>query len=73
MGLKQLFTPVKSIEPEEVKKFMAENREGTFTLLDVRQPGEYEEEHIPGSQLIPLPELHDSVKKLNPDKPVLIY
>lgn len=73
VSLKKLFTPVQSIEPEEAKKFMAENREGTFTLLDVRQPGEYEEEHIPGSRLIPLPELHDSVKKLDPDKPVLIY
>ena len=73
MGLKQLFKPVKSMEPEEAKQFMAENEEGTYTLLDVRQPGEYEEEHIPGAKLIPLPSLHDSVKELDPDKPVIVY
>jgi rhodanese-related sulfurtransferase len=73
MGLKQLFKPVKSFDAEEAKQFMAKNKEGTYTLLDVRQPGEYEEEHIPGARLIPLPLLHDSVKELDAEKPVIVY
>ena len=73
IGLKQLFAPVKSLEVEEVKDFFKNHREGSYTLLDVRQPGEYEKEHIPGSKLIPLPELNDRKKEIDSEKPVLIY
>ena len=73
IGLKQLFTPVKSLEVEEVKDFFKNHPEGAYTLLDVRQPGEYEKEHIPGSKLIPLPELDDRKKEIDSEKPVLIY
>jgi rhodanese-related sulfurtransferase/rubrerythrin len=73
ISLKKLFTPVKSIDSEEAKKFMAENEEGAYILLDVRQPGEYEGEHIPGAKLIPLPALKDGLKQLDSHKPVLVY
>ena len=46
---------------------------GTYTLLDVRQPGEYEKAHIPGSKLIPLPQLLNRMAELDPEKPVIIY
>jgi rhodanese-related sulfurtransferase len=69
----KLFTPVKSLEPDEVKKIMAGHREGTYALIDVRQPGEYEEEHIPGARLIPLPALADSFNELDPEKPTIVY
>lgn len=72
-GLKQLFAPVKSLEVEEVKDFFKNHQEGAYTLLDVRQPGEYEKEHIPGSKLIPLPELNDRKTEIDSEKPVLIY
>ncbi len=49
----KLFSPVKSLEPDEVKKMMARHREGTYALIDVRQPGEYEKEHIPGRPVDP--------------------
>jgi len=58
---------------EEAKAYMAEHEEGTFTLLDVRQPGEYENSRIPGAKLIPLPELADRLGELDPDKPVIPY
>ncbi len=41
---------------EEARAFIGERKIERFTLLDVRQPGEYESEHIPGAKLIPLPE-----------------
>lgn len=71
--LKKLFTPVSSMEAEEARAYLAQHPEGFFTLLDVRQPWEYEESHIPGARLIPLPQLHDSYKELDPNKPTLVY
>ena len=73
ISLKKLFTPVKSIDTQEAKNYMAEHEEGAYTLLDVRQPGEYESEHIPGAKLIPLPGLKDQLSQLDKQKPVLVY
>ena len=73
ISLKKLFTPVKSINVDEAKKFIAEHPEGAYTLLDVRQPGEYEGEHIPGAKLVPLPALKDGLRQLDSQKPVLVY
>jgi rhodanese-related sulfurtransferase len=44
-----------------------------FTLLDVRQPAEYEKKHIPGSKLIPIGELDKRLDEIDPNKPVLTY
>ena len=73
ISLKKLFTPVKSMNVDEAKKFIAEHPEGAYTLLDVRQPGEYEGEHIPGAKLVPLPALKDGLRQLDSQKPVLVY
>jgi rhodanese-related sulfurtransferase len=73
MKWKQFLTPVKSMETEEAKSFMAEHKEGTYTLLDVRQPGEYVKGRIPGAKLIPLPELPDRLGELDPEKPIIPY
>ena len=73
MRWKQLFTPVQSIEPDQAREFMAQHPEGSYTLLDVRQPGEYEQEHLPGARLVPLPNLTDALKELDPQKPVIVY
>ena len=73
MRWKQLLTPVRSMDTDEAKAYMAEQKEGTFTLLDVRQPGEYEKERIPGAKLVPLPELSDGIGELDPEKPVIVY
>jgi rhodanese-related sulfurtransferase len=73
MRWKQLFTPVESMEPDQARDFMARHPEGSYTLLDVRQPGEYEQEHLPGAKLVPLPNLTDSLKELDPQKPIIVY
>ena len=73
MKWKQFLTPVQSIETEKAKAYMAEHREGTFTLLDVRQPGEYEKDRIPGAKLIPLPELTNRLEEVDRGKPVIVY
>ena len=73
MKWKEFFKPVGNMTPEEARAYMAEHAEGSYTLLDVRQPGEYEESRIPGATLIPLPWLSDRLRELNPEKPVLTY
>ena len=70
---KKLFTPVQSINADETKALIAGQTEGAYTLLDVRQPGEYESEHIPGAKLIPLPDLNDGYSQLDSLKPVIVY
>jgi len=44
-----------------------------MTILDVRQPNEYEASHIPGAKLIPLPDLGSRLAEIDPQKPTLIY
>ena len=73
MFLKNFFTPVKTLEPEEVKNYIAQHPEGTYALIDVRQPGEYEKEHLPGARLIPLPDLGNSLDTLDTEKPTIVY
>lgn len=73
MGWKDYFKPTDAMTGEEAKAFIASHREGTYTLLDVRQPGEYEKSRIPGSLLIPLPELADRLGELDRSKPIIAY
>ena len=73
MRWKKLFTPVENFDADQAKAYMAEHDEGTYTLLDVRQPGEYEQSHLPGAKLVPLPQLSDRMEELDPEKPVVVY
>lgn len=73
LQLKKLFTPVSSMEAQEARDYLAAHPAGTYTILDVRQPGEYEEEHLPGARLIPLPQLADDYTQLNPEQPVIVH
>jgi rhodanese-related sulfurtransferase len=73
MRWKQFLIPVKSMGTEEAKTYLKEHREGTFTLLDVRQPREYDKTRIPGAVLIPLPELSNRLGRLDPEKPTIVY
>ncbi len=58
---------------DQARAFMKEHREGSYTLLDVRQEREYAKERIPGAKLIPLPQLSDRWEELDPQKPVIVY
>ena len=71
--LKRLFKPVKNMDADEAKAFIEKHEQGTFTILDVRQPGEYEEAHIPGTKLVPLPQLRDALDELDPESPTIVY
>jgi sulfur-carrier protein adenylyltransferase/sulfurtransferase len=59
--------------PDELKAYMLDRKEEDFLLVDVRQPQEYETEHLPGAQLIPLRELMDRMAELPGDKELVFY
>ena len=66
MGLADYFKTVDTMTPDEVRAFIEKHRPGDYNLVDVRQPKEYEQAHLPGSRLIP-------VAELDPAKPTIAY
>ncbi len=64
---------VKNMTTDDVKKYLDTHGVDEYNLLDVRQDWEYEEFHIPGASLIPLPELSDRMGEIAADKPTLVY
>ena len=73
MSIMDIFSSFTNLNADEFNSFTETNKEGSFTILDVRQPSEYEGARIPGSQLIPLPALNDRLPELDPEKPVIAY
>lgn len=73
MILGSLFKEVKSITPEEVRTIIKEKSADKYSLLDVRQPSEYEQGHIPGAELIPLAELQSNLDRFQPDRMTIVY
>jgi len=59
--------------PKEISTSQALNlRNAGAFILDVRQPEEWNEYHVPGSTLIPLGELESRVKELPRDKQIVV-
>jgi rhodanese-related sulfurtransferase len=73
MGIRDIFSSFTNMDTGQFQAFIDANKEGSFTLLDVRQPSEYESARIPGSQLIPLPTLNERLQELDSYKPVIAY
>ena len=73
MRWKQFLTPVKSINADQARDYMASKHLQELTILDVRQPNEYEKGHIPGAKLIPLPELSERLAEADPTKDTVVY
>jgi rhodanese-related sulfurtransferase/rubrerythrin len=73
MILGSFFQKAKSVLPDEVRTIIKEKSTSEYCLLDVRQPGEYEQGHIPGARLIPLTELQSNLKNIHPDRMTIVY
>ena len=75
--IEMLGVPVHMVTMEQTvalaRQFMADKPSEDFTILDVRQPNEYESGHIPGAKLIPLPDLNERLDEIDPDKPTVVY
>ena len=64
---------IENASPQAVRALLAAARPGEISLLDVRMEPEYEEFHLPGAKLMPLPELPDRLGEIDKDKPVVVY
>jgi rhodanese-related sulfurtransferase/rubrerythrin len=60
------------IFPDELEEF-TKTREPGYLLVDVRQPMEYEAEHIPGARLIPLPDIEDRLHEIPSETNLILY
>jgi len=65
--------PVRNASATEVRTLLDTTRPTDLTLLDVRMEPEYEEFHLPGARLLPLPELPDQLDTIDRKKPVVVY
>jgi rhodanese-related sulfurtransferase len=59
---------IPAIDVEELARRLEEGA----PLVDVRQPDEYEEYHVPGAQLIPLMELPERIDEVPTDGTVYV-
>src|SRR3954470_15961371 len=59
------------IDPAEVKR--KQDRGDKFTLIDVREPHEYQIARIPGAKLIPLGELPKHLSELDPNAEIVMH
>lgn len=73
MNWKNLFLPGANMSPEEAKGFMGDRPRDSYQILDVRQPREYEQGHLPGALLMPVKEVTARMTELDPGKPILVY
>lgn len=73
MGILDYFKPVSTWSADRVRKFLDQKSPQEYNLVDVRTPKEYEPEHLPGAQLIPVAELETRWKELDRNKPTIAY
>jgi len=60
------------INPESVRKMSQEGEQ--FTLLDVREPWEFETAHIEGAKLMPMGDVPSRAhQELDPEDHVIVY
>ncbi|MHB9145674.1 MAG: molybdopterin-synthase adenylyltransferase MoeB [Symbiobacteriia bacterium] len=58
-----------NLPPTEVAALLAQSR---VRIVDVREPWEYSMHHIPGAELMPLPQFRLRVGSLSPDEDVVV-
>lgn len=63
--------PVRSLTPRQVTELRKESGE-TVTLLDVREPWEYERVHLPDSLHIPMDDLRERLDELHPQQTYVV-
>ena len=56
-----------------LRTFTKNHVESEYELVDVRQPEEYDERHLPGARLLPLSELEGRLGEIRADKHTIFY
>ena len=63
----------KSMTAEELRQYISRKHENEYLIVDVRQPEEYAQGHIPGAQTKPLMELEANPFWLPTDRDLVFY
>ncbi len=73
MGLPITAGDIKDVEPNELHQILQNCSNGDCpVVVDVREPWEFQQGHVPGAMLIPLGQLSARVSELDPKKPVAV-
>jgi hydroxyacylglutathione hydrolase len=73
MGLPIAAGDIRDIEPAELNELIKTCSNGDCPIIvDVREPWEYKQGHVPGAVLIPLGQLSTRLGELNSEKPVAV-
>jgi len=62
-----------NLTPEAMRRYVQQHREDDYLVIDVRQPAEYANGHIPGAQLMPLDQLESNPAAVPQDRDVFFY
>ncbi len=62
--------PIPELSPAEAQAML---ERGGVQLIDVREPWEHEEAHIPGCVLIPVGDVPARLREIDPETPAIIY
>ncbi len=73
MKWKNILPRARPMNEAEAKAFMNSHKTETYQLIDVRQPVEYQEGHLPGANLVPLNLLMSGGGDLSSEKPTIVY
>ncbi len=71
--MQKLEPEFQDISVEKVRGYLQQHDEQDYMLIDVRQPSEYNQAHIPGAILIPLGEIPERMAELETDKDIIFY
>ena len=66
----QDFETVEQLSVHELRDRM---KQGKLQVFDVRQPGEWDQGHLPGARYMFLPEIPERMKELDRSKPIAVY
>ncbi|GAB4399918.1 MAG: MBL fold metallo-hydrolase [Anaerolineales bacterium] len=73
MGLPIAAGDIKDIEPTELDRLLKSCSNGDCPkVVDVREPWEYKQGHVPGAILMPLGQLASRLSELDPEHPVAV-
>jgi rhodanese-related sulfurtransferase len=72
MGLPLTAGDVRDVEPVELHQMLQSDSEERPVVVDVREPWEYKQGHVPGAILIPLGQLSSRLGELHPETPVAV-
>jgi len=63
----------KDISAEELRRHIEQHEEKDYLVVDVRQPVEYAQSHIPGAKLVPLMNLESALPEFPSGQNIIFY